>query len=203
MVDYRNQRRFTLRCIKASITPVSCKLENPLKSKKSYDIIHKAEKLLYEQIRNINNTLEALDKERETQYKKFKDMLTHSNQHDKDPDLDRCRLFINKIKDHRHSKIKEKHISKFERLYFKCYGYLNNINRHAENIDNIDHRNTLSGHQNVPSSIYRTSTPVSNPTTVPATPMAPHTFHQHNGFQPSTQAPTLQPQPYMHGQMGH
>ena len=27
MADYRNHRRFTLRCIKASITPVSCKLK--------------------------------------------------------------------------------------------------------------------------------------------------------------------------------
>ena len=76
MADYRNHRRFMLKCIKASITPVSCKLKNPLKSKKSYDIIHKAEKqLLYEQIRNINNTLEALDKQRETQYRKFKDTV--------------------------------------------------------------------------------------------------------------------------------
>ena len=101
----------------------------------------------------------------------FKDML--ANQHDQDSDLERCRLFINKIKDHRHSKTKGKHISKFKRLYFKCHVYLNNLTRHAENINNTDHQNTLSGHQNVPSSITTTSTPASNPTTVPATPMAP------------------------------
>ena len=68
MADYRNHRRFMLKCIKASITPVSCKLKNPFsyKSKKSYDIIHKAEKqLLYECIRNINNILAMLDKQRE------------------------------------------------------------------------------------------------------------------------------------------
>ena len=29
MADYRNHRQFTLRCIKASITPVSCKLKAP------------------------------------------------------------------------------------------------------------------------------------------------------------------------------
>ena len=51
MVDFRNHRRFTLKCIKDSITPVSCKLKNPLKTRKSYDIIQKAEKqLLYEHI---------------------------------------------------------------------------------------------------------------------------------------------------------
>ena len=60
MADYRNHRRFMLRCMKASITPVSCKLKSPLKTKKSYNIIHKAEKqLLYEQVRNINNILES------------------------------------------------------------------------------------------------------------------------------------------------
>ena len=173
MADYRNHRRFTLKCIKASITPVSCKLKSPLKSKKSYDIIHKAEKqLLYECIRNINNILEALDKQRDTQYKKFKDTILNSNEHDQDLDLDRCRLFINKIKDHRHDNIKEKHIEKFERLHFKCYGYQYNLNRQTKNSNNID-QNTLSGQPNVPSSTSRTSTTASNPTTVPATPMAP------------------------------
>ena len=53
MADYRNHRRFMLKCIKASITPVSCKLNPPsFTSSKSYQIIHKAEKqLLYERIR--------------------------------------------------------------------------------------------------------------------------------------------------------
>ena len=29
MADYRNHRRFMLKCIKASITPVSCKIKAP------------------------------------------------------------------------------------------------------------------------------------------------------------------------------
>ena len=89
-----------LKCIKASITPVSCKLKNPLsyKSKRSYQIIHKAEtQLLYECIRNINNILAMLDKQREDQYKKFKDTISNQNIQDHDQDLDRSRLFINKI----------------------------------------------------------------------------------------------------------
>ena len=56
-----------LRCIKASITQVSCKLKNPLKTKKIYNIIHKAEKqLLYELVININNILESLNKQRKS-----------------------------------------------------------------------------------------------------------------------------------------
>ena len=121
MADYRNHRRFMLKCIKASITPVSCKLKNPLsyKSSRSYQIIHKAEKqLLYEHIRNINNTLATLDKQREDQYKKFKDAISSHNL-DHEQDLDRSRLFINRIKEHRHDKIKKKHIKKFKKLHFK------------------------------------------------------------------------------------
>ena len=111
MADFRNHRRFMLRCIKASITPVNCKLKKPLKTRKSYNIIQKAEKqLLYECIRNINNTLETLEKQRENQYKKFKDMINMPNQHVQDPvadsDLERSRMFINKIKEHRHNKTK-------------------------------------------------------------------------------------------------
>ena len=59
MADNRNHRRFMLKCIKASVTPVSCKLKNLLKSRKSYAIIHKAEKqILYERLRNINQKFE-------------------------------------------------------------------------------------------------------------------------------------------------
>ena len=78
MADYRNHKRFTLKCIKASMTPISCKLKKPLsyKSSRSYQIIHQAEKqLLYERIRNINSILATLDKQREDQYQKFKDSL--------------------------------------------------------------------------------------------------------------------------------
>ena len=114
MVNFRNHRRVTLKCIKTSITLVNCKLKNSLKSGRSYNIIPKTEKqLLYEQIRNINNTLATLKKQRETQYRKLQDMLNMSNrlnmayQHAQDFNLDRSRIFINKKKDHRHDKIKE------------------------------------------------------------------------------------------------
>ena len=63
MADYRNHRRFILRCIKVRITPFSCSLKNPLNSCKGYHIIHKAEKqCLYERVRNINKTLYLYEK---------------------------------------------------------------------------------------------------------------------------------------------
>ena len=81
MADYKNHRRFMLKCIKASITPVSCKLNPPsFRSNKSYQIIHKAEKqLLYECIRNINGILAMLDKQKQDLYSKFKNSIFGTN----------------------------------------------------------------------------------------------------------------------------
>ena len=176
MADYRNHRRFTVKYIKASITPVSCKLKNPLSLSRSYQIIHKAKKqLLYECIRNINNILATLDKQREDQYKKFKDTISNQNNQDYDQDLDRSRLFINRIKEHRHDKIKKKHIEKFEKLHFKHYGYHHNISSHTPSFDNTDNgSNALSRQPNVPSRFSTRSTPTSTTSSISSTPMAPH-----------------------------
>ena len=64
MEDYRNHKHFTLKCIKVRITPVSCKIKNPLqfKTATSYQIIHKAERqLLYDRVRNINRVLDMYE----------------------------------------------------------------------------------------------------------------------------------------------
>ena len=86
----------------------------------------------------------------------------------------RNRLFINKIKDHRHDKIKAKHIKKFKKIYFKHYGCHYNISRHTNNIDNTNSKtNTLSRQPNVPSSISSTSSTTSTPFSIPTTPTTP------------------------------
>ena len=64
MADYRNHRHFILRYIKVRITPVSCKIKNPLqfKTTSSYHIIHKSERqLLYDRDRNINRVLDMYE----------------------------------------------------------------------------------------------------------------------------------------------
>ena len=88
--------------------------------------------------------------------------------------MERARLFIHRIKDHRHNKIKTKQIDKFEWLYYKIHGYHHNLTRHNNVFDNTDHNNRgLSSQPNVPSSSSpRTSTP-SITSIVPATPVPP------------------------------
>ena len=57
----------------AGITLVSCRLKNPLKTPKCYNIIYKAEKqLLYERVRNINNTIYLYELKRSECYTKLK-----------------------------------------------------------------------------------------------------------------------------------
>ena len=121
MVDYRNHRRFTLQYIKVEITPVSCRLKNPLKSKKGYHIIHRVEtQLLYERVRNINKILYMYENKRAECYAKLKNLI-----HDKD--ISECSLLINKIKENMHSKIREKQIDEFDRCFKKYSGYHNNF----------------------------------------------------------------------------
>ena len=91
------------------------------------------------------------------------------NQHDQETDIRKCIQFINKIKEHRHSKIKTKHIHKFKRLYFKRFWFHHNFTRNSQlfNITNY----SLSRQSNVPSNISTNSPRPSDIPSVPATPM--------------------------------
>ena len=58
MANFKNHRRFTLRCISSNIIPVSVQLKSNIKTPKGRYIIRKAEKaLLNERVRSINNTI--------------------------------------------------------------------------------------------------------------------------------------------------
>ena len=61
MVDYRNHRRFLIKCLKQEVIPVSVKLKTNIHTTKALQIIRRAEKqLLNECIRSINNMIEIL-----------------------------------------------------------------------------------------------------------------------------------------------
>ena len=60
--NYKNHRRFLLRCLGNGISPVSIKLKNNVRTYRSDCIIPKAERiLLNERIRNVNNILDQLE----------------------------------------------------------------------------------------------------------------------------------------------
>ena len=62
MVDFKNHRRFSLRCLSKGITPVSVKLKSNAKTPKCIYIVRKAEKmLLNERVRSINYIITMLN----------------------------------------------------------------------------------------------------------------------------------------------
>ena len=59
MANYRNNRRFSIKCLKQEVIPVSIKLKTTIYTTKASEIIRRAEKqLLNECIRSINNIIE-------------------------------------------------------------------------------------------------------------------------------------------------
>ena len=153
MVDNRNHGRFTLRCIKSGITQVSCRIKNLLRNRtiKSYNIIHKAEKqLLYERIRNINNILYMYKHNRYMYYSQIRNIITES-------EIYVWIHLINRIKEHRHNKVKTWQINKFKHLVVKNKGkcwYLDSFTRHSNStiFANIEQNNSLSRNSSQPCS---------------------------------------------------
>ena len=125
------------------------------------------------------------EKDRSQYYSCLKNMI---NQHDQETDIGKCIHFINKIKEHRNSKIKTKHINKFECLYFKRFGYHHIFSRNSQLFNNTDH--SLSGQSNVPSNNSTTLPRASDHPPVPVTSMA---STPSSSMDPSPTAPTTAP----------
>ena len=107
MADFKNHRRFLLRCLSADIIPVSIRLKSNIKSPKGCNIIKKAEKaLLNERIRNINNTITMLEKEIDTCMNELYNTLDREMMED-------CLVFIKTRKESRHIKTQLRQINKF------------------------------------------------------------------------------------------
>ena len=81
MADYRNYLRFTIKCLKSEIIPVSVRQRTNVLMSKDIQIIRKVEKqLLNEHIRSINNILELLMLKRITCIEKLKSILSREDQ---------------------------------------------------------------------------------------------------------------------------
>ena len=92
MADYQNHRRFTIKCLKRDIIPVSIKLRTSLHTRKASQIVRKAEKqLLNECIRSINNTIEINMLRRDTYFQQLESILDQGT-------LQECTSFIKKNK---------------------------------------------------------------------------------------------------------
>ena len=108
--DFKNHRRFLLRCLSADIIPVSIRLKSNIRSPKGLNIIKRAEKaLLNERVRNINNTITMLEKEIDTCMNELYSTIDREMR-------ENCLVFIKTRKEARHIKTQLRQINKFNQL---------------------------------------------------------------------------------------
>ena len=112
MSDFRNHWRFTIKCLKNDIVPVSVRLKTNIKTSKGLEIIKRAEKqLLNECIRTINNQFEMLMLKRDTCINKLKNKIG-----DHYP-IEECEKLMEKIVESRHLRVLERQKSKYKVLH--------------------------------------------------------------------------------------
>ena len=117
MANYKNHRRFLIKCLKRDIIPVSIRLRICLYTRKASQIIRKAEKqLLNESIRSINNTIKINMVRRDAYFHQLERELDQET-------LQECINFINKVRDYRHRKVQDRQIKKFDALVRKTNGH--------------------------------------------------------------------------------
>ena len=104
MANYKNHRKFSIKCLKRDIIPVSIKLRTSLSTKKASQIVRKAERqLLNERIRNINNTIEINMFRRDAYFQQLEKELDQGT-------LQECLNFIGKVRECRHKRVQDRQI---------------------------------------------------------------------------------------------
>ena len=116
MADFQNHRRFTIKCLKNNIIPVSIKLKTSIFTKKANEIIRRAERqLLNECVRTINNMIEINMFKREAYLHQLEEVLDQVT-------MQECKTLMERVKECRHQKVLERQKKKFEALVLKSDG---------------------------------------------------------------------------------
>ena len=121
--NYKNYRIFTLRCISKDIVLVSVKLRSACSkiSKGARKAIERAQKqLLQDRVRCIKKTTEANVNTINNSRSRLVSLVTNKT------DLDRCCKFIDKVKEERYHKVKDRQVRKFNILVSKSKNNHNN-----------------------------------------------------------------------------
>ena len=114
--NFKNHRIFTLRCIHSELVPVSIRLKSTLKSERVKKILRMAEKqLLQTRLKSINSLLDNNAKQLELTRSKIVSILTPLNYQE-------CQDFIDKIKEKRFIKVRERQVRKLNNLINKKEG---------------------------------------------------------------------------------
>ena len=113
MVDCKNHRRFTLRCLDNNIIPVSLRLKSNIRTPRAINIIKKTERLLLnERIRTIKSTIEMLKCQCHTCRSELNKVLDRET-------MDECDKIMVTVKEDRHHKTLERQKAKLDWLMSK------------------------------------------------------------------------------------
>ena len=100
--DYKNQHRFTLRCLGKNLIAVSVKLASTIKTRRAKQIIHKVEgQLLQDRVKAINSILWDNSLRLYRCRSRLVSLVTPST-------IEKCTNFSNKVWESRYSKVREK-----------------------------------------------------------------------------------------------
>ena len=147
---YKNHRIFGLKCISNKLVLVSVKLKSSCSklSQGARKIIEKAERqLLQDRVRCINKTVEKSGNTINNSRSRLASIVTNAT------DLDRCSKFIDKVREDRHGKVKDRQIRKFNNLISKSNNNsnkaINNSNKlgqgsNTNNSDRLNNNNNQS-----------------------------------------------------------
>ena len=141
MVDFSNNRRFSLRCLNEGLIPVSIKLRTNIRTPKGLYIVRKAEKsLLNERIRSINNTIAMLKMQVYTWIHNLEETLDKKS-------MEECYKFVDNKREYRHFKTMKHQIRKFERLQQKNNQIKGGCSNEHEDHEHSDHEKTIETSQ--------------------------------------------------------
>ena len=111
--NFKSHRIFTLRCIHSELVPVSIRLKSTWMSERAKKILRMAEKqLLQTRLKSINSLLDNNGKQLELTRSKIASILTP-------PNYQQCQEFIEKIKEKRFIKVRERQVRKLNNLINK------------------------------------------------------------------------------------
>ena len=97
MANFKNHRRFSLRCLKQDVIPVSIRMKTNVKTQRGLYIVKRAQKtLLSERIRSVNNMINMLKMPINACMEQLKTCLEERV-------MEECKLFINSKRESRHN----------------------------------------------------------------------------------------------------
>ena len=116
IANFKNHRRFTLRCLSQKITPNNLKLKSNIKTSRGKRILEKSERqLANKRVRNINNTIATCTCLRDTCIDELKDQISNFY-------FQESVKFIERVRETRHHTVLKRHLSKFDRLWQRFRG---------------------------------------------------------------------------------